>query len=66
MGYHVHSGGRWSGDYLVLVAVTCAKNPDGDLCHVHRVKDIIIPGGKFTFPVKDGALRHHNPEAHDE
>eukprot|EP00959_Pyramimonas_sp_CCMP1952_P096626 2019733-Pyramimonas_sp.AAC.1 len=62
----LHSGGRWSGDYLVLDMATYAKNPDGDLCHVHRVKDITIPDGKFIFPVKDGTLRHHNPEAHDE
>eukprot|EP00959_Pyramimonas_sp_CCMP1952_P264408 5529076-Pyramimonas_sp.AAC.1 len=53
MGYHLHSGGRWSGDDLVLDTATYAKNPDGDLRHVHRVKDIIIPDGKFTFPVKD-------------
>eukprot|EP00959_Pyramimonas_sp_CCMP1952_P088227 1845871-Pyramimonas_sp.AAC.1 len=59
-------GGRWSGDYLVLDTATYAKNPDGDQCHVHRVKDIISPDGKFTYPVKDGTLRHHNPEAHDE
>eukprot|EP00959_Pyramimonas_sp_CCMP1952_P268377 5611436-Pyramimonas_sp.AAC.1 len=66
MGYHLHSGGRWSGDYIVLDTATYAKNPDGELCHVHRVKDIIIPDGKVTYPVKGGTLRHHNPEAHDE
>eukprot|EP00959_Pyramimonas_sp_CCMP1952_P147215 3081058-Pyramimonas_sp.AAC.1 len=66
MCYNLHSGGRWSGDYLVLGTATCAENPDGELCHVHRVKDIIIPDGKFTHPVKEGTLRHHNPEAHDE
>eukprot|EP00959_Pyramimonas_sp_CCMP1952_P460988 9480801-Pyramimonas_sp.AAC.1 len=66
MGYHLHSGGRWSGEYLLLDTATCAKNPDGELCHLHRVKDIIIPNGKFTYPVTEGTLRHHNPEAHDE
>eukprot|EP00959_Pyramimonas_sp_CCMP1952_P020277 427784-Pyramimonas_sp.AAC.1 len=26
-----------------LHTVTYAKLPDGNLCHVHRVKDIILP-----------------------
>eukprot|EP00959_Pyramimonas_sp_CCMP1952_P169055 3531612-Pyramimonas_sp.AAC.1 len=51
---------------LLLDTATCAKHPGGDLCHLHRVKGIIIPDGKFTFPVKEGTLRHHNPESHDE
>ena len=44
---------------------TYAKHPDDSLCHVHRVKDIVIPDGRWVFPVKEGILRNHNPEAHD-
>eukprot|EP00959_Pyramimonas_sp_CCMP1952_P462952 9484103-Pyramimonas_sp.AAC.1 len=39
MGYHLHSGGRWSGDYLVIDAATYAENPGGEHWHVHRVKN---------------------------
>eukprot|EP00959_Pyramimonas_sp_CCMP1952_P093430 1955426-Pyramimonas_sp.AAC.1 len=35
MGYHLHSGGRWSGDYLVIGTATYAKNPVGEHCRVH-------------------------------
>ena len=66
MGYHLHSGGKWSGDYLVMDTATYAKHPDGRHCHVHRVKDIAIQDGRWAFPVKEGILRHHNPEARDQ
>ena len=29
------------------------------------MKDVVIPDGRWVFPVKEGILRHHNPEAHD-
>eukprot|EP00959_Pyramimonas_sp_CCMP1952_P429207 8989397-Pyramimonas_sp.AAC.1 len=32
MGYHLHSGGRWSGNYLVIDTATYAKSPDGERC----------------------------------
>eukprot|EP00959_Pyramimonas_sp_CCMP1952_P188334 3938575-Pyramimonas_sp.AAC.2 len=62
MGYHLHSGGRWSGDYPAIDAATYAQNPDGEHCHVHRVKDITIPDEGPVCPVREGLLRHHSPE----
>eukprot|EP00959_Pyramimonas_sp_CCMP1952_P397214 8322782-Pyramimonas_sp.AAC.1 len=62
MGYHLHSGGRWSGDYLAIDAATYAKNPDGEHCHAHRVKNIVVPDGRPIFPVREGLLRRRSPE----
>eukprot|EP00959_Pyramimonas_sp_CCMP1952_P317502 6644863-Pyramimonas_sp.AAC.1 len=62
MGYHLHAGGRWSSDYLVIDAATYAKNPDGEHCHVHRVNSIAVPDGRLIFPSREGLLRRHNPE----
>eukprot|EP00959_Pyramimonas_sp_CCMP1952_P261988 5478524-Pyramimonas_sp.AAC.1 len=62
MGCHLHSGGRRFGDYLVIDAAAHAKNPDGDRCHVHRVKNIAILGGRPVSPVREGFLRHRNPK----
>eukprot|EP00959_Pyramimonas_sp_CCMP1952_P401694 8416970-Pyramimonas_sp.AAC.1 len=64
MGCHLHSGGRWSGDYRVIDAATCAEHPDWEYCHVHRVKNIVISEGRRGFPARNGILRRHNPEAH--
>ena len=66
VNYHLHSGGRWAGDYLVIDSLTYGKCPDGSSCHVHRVKNVVIPDGKVVFPVKEGLLSHHDPEAHEK
>ena len=66
VGYHLHSGGRWSGDCLVLDTERYAKNPDTGHDHLHRIKDIVVLAGRWVFPVKEGLLRHRNPEAHDQ
>ena len=55
MGYHMHSGNRWSGDYLVLDAEQFTNSSEGRSCHVHRVKDI-LPPARFTFPIRTGEL----------
>ena len=52
MGYHLHSGGKWSGDYLVVDAIVYAEHSEDFAAHVHRVKEIVV-GDAIDFPVKD-------------
>ena len=55
VGYHLHSGGKWSGDYLVIDVSAYLEHEDG--CHVavHRVKEIIQPP-QIAFPIKEGKI----------
>ena len=62
MGYHWHSGLKWSGDYLVVDAETYARYGDGRHCHVMRTKEIEVPD-KPSFPVYEGRLRFDDPVA---
>ena len=55
VGYHLHSGGRWSGDYLVIDAAAYQKRLDGSRIPVHRVKELHY-SGPAKFPVKDGTI----------
>ena len=38
VGYHFHSGGQWSGDYLVVDADAYRKSYERNSTYVHRVK----------------------------
>ena len=53
--YHLNSGGRWSGDYLVVDAAAYQNIFEGARIPVHRVKDTatLVP---TKFPVKDGTI----------
>ena len=52
VGYHLHSGGKWSGDYLVVDAAMYNDHAEEFMPHAHRVKEIIVDG-KITFPVQN-------------
>ena len=56
MGYHLHPGGSWSGDYWVLDHETVKHADNINSLHPVRVKDIILPE-YFTFPMRDGSLK---------
>ena len=55
IGYHLHAGGRWSGDYLVLDAEAYRKRMEGANIPIHRIKEIHL-GDSMRFPVKDGTI----------
>ena len=55
VGYHLHSGGRWSGDYLVIDATAYQKRLDGSRIPVHRVKELYY-SSPAKFPVQDGTI----------
>ena len=38
VGYHFHSGGKWSGDYLVVDATAYQKSYERNNAYTHRVK----------------------------
>ena len=53
LGYHIHPGGLWSGDYLV--ADLAPFKTDCDVAKskgtIHRVKELVPNhSGKFIFP----------------
>ena len=56
MGYHFHSGGRWSGDYVVLDCERYAMAESPRQCHPFRVKEVILTSGAHQFPIS-GKLR---------
>ena len=60
VGYHIHSGGRWSHDYLVIDAGSYSSHPDKLHVHVHRIREI-IPTLPPQFPVANGTVRHSEP-----
>ena len=64
MGYHLHSGGRWSGDYLVLDADKLNHAEDYRGCAPVRVKDIVVPS-IVTFPVATGQIRQPDDGTQD-
>ena len=47
-GYHMHNGGKWSGDYLVVDADAFTSTPSSRNAYVHRVKEI-THDGKIVF-----------------
>ena len=64
IGYHMHNGGLWSGDYLVVDAEAFTSTPSSRTAYVHRVKEI-THHGEVKFPVKDGTLKQPDPVDHD-
>ena len=54
IGYHIHAGGLWSGDYLVADLAPFRQDCDvaKSKVEIHRIKDIVKNhSGTFTFPV---------------
>ena len=51
----MHSGMKWSNDYLVLDAEQFTNFGDGQRIHVHRIKELIVPPIP-SFPIKIGVL----------
>ena len=54
-GYHLQSGGRWSGDYLIVDVDAYSASPDHRHVYVHRVEEFTIQG-KPIFPVRSGVV----------
>ena len=60
----MHSGGRWTGQYMVLDAETFAEILQGSnrCAYEHAVTEIYVPGSAgddqetFGFPVADGDI----------
>ena len=68
VGYRMHCGGKWSGQYLVLGATRFQEQrPDhGHLAYDHGVNEIYVPGtavddkqDSLQFPVADGLWLEH-------
>lgn len=55
-GYHLHSGGIWSGVYLVYDEAAMRNANEFRYIPAHRVLEIVLPEGReFTFPAaKEG------------
>ena len=55
VGYEVHPGGKWSGDYLIVEFDAFRKSPDSRPSDVkiHRTKEACVRAGAFVFPVAD-------------
>ena len=69
MGYHPKSGGKWSGDYLVIDASAYSSYPDRRYLKVHRVKEwaphkpIVSPVANGTAPRLTRSMILHVQEA---
>jgi hypothetical protein len=67
IGYHIHPGGVWSGDYLVAELAPLRKNFDvvKSKIKIHRIKEVVTNHtGKFTFPVAELRQKGGLGEAH--
>ena len=54
IGYHIHAGGLWSGDYLVADFAPFRQDCDviKSKVKIHRIKEVVKkPSGEFLFPV---------------
>ena len=54
LGYHIHPGGLWSGDYLVADLASFKTDCDAakSKVKIHRAKEVVPNhSGKFIFPV---------------
>ena len=60
VGYHVHNGGKRSGDYFVVDAEALASCPSSQTVYVHRVKEI-VPDDKLNLPIRGGSLKNSDP-----
>ena len=60
MGYHFHSGGKWSRDYLVIDSDAYSTHPGRRNAHVHRVREI-AQQGNIRSPIAEGILSHADP-----
>ena len=55
-GYHLHHGGKWSGDYLIYDLERLSQATDYHQVHIVRVKEVVKPE-QFTFPVASGDVQ---------
>ena len=61
IGYHMHNGGIWSGDYLVVDAEAFTTTPSSRTAYVHRVKEI-VHSGKSNFLLKTEHCDSQTPQ----
>jgi hypothetical protein len=57
VGYHLHAGGSWSGDYLVVDLEELGEAEAARDVHIKRIKELDIPLGKWSFPLADGTAQ---------
>ena len=55
MGYYLHHGCHWSGDYMVIDVSAYRGRLLGSNVPMHRVKEVHISGSP-VFPIKDGTI----------
>ena len=55
LGYHCHSGGKWSKDYFVLAVETFSSAIDMRGIEAIRCSDIVVPN-YFEFHVASGKV----------
>jgi len=59
LGYHLHPGGKWRGEYMVAPLREFNGVPFDQLVgkvSVHRIREVIFDPGKLEFPVRE----HYN------
>ena len=62
LGYHLHPGGHFRGEYLCITLDDLAAvqhAPDGTCLHprVHRIKEVFVTKGNTSFPAQDALAR---------
>ena len=60
VGYHIHPGGLWSGDYLVAELAPFRKNYDATRAKVkvHRIREVVTNHtGEFRYPVAEWRMK---------
>ena len=56
LGYHVHAGGKWSGDYLLVDFTSLTNSRTPAEVPIRRVSEILFNPSKVIFPLADGRL----------
>lgn len=56
-GHHYHSGGEWSGDYLVYDEDALRPATVWHYVHLHPIREIVLPAGReFKYPAKEAGV----------
>ena len=61
VGYHIHPGAMWSGDYLVADLAPLRKNFDvtREEIKIHRIREVVTNHtGKFSYPVAEWRMKN--------
>ena len=64
LGCHLHPGGRFVGDYLVL-SLDHLLSDDAPRATVHRVKGVSRPPGPTTYPLREARIAMRKDKAAD-